>query len=178
MHSHLLCSALLVVLPVLLQVLRLALSLSLAATPVIGSTAPCAGPFGMQGHHAVTLRQQDSTVALRRCHATWCWYATTPTPYSHAMTATRRHAVTPTPRHSSLALVHYNANTIWSRYDSDSAPRYDTNAAVQQLGAATWHWHANSDAAWSHCDSDTPLATSANDSNTMLQQYGTATEID
>ncbi|KAH9177954.1 hypothetical protein EDB89DRAFT_2064332 [Lactarius sanguifluus] len=101
------------------------------------------------------------------------------------------------PRRSNMVLVRYDANAVWSRYDSDSAPRCDTDAAPQQLGAATWRYdtdaaaqqhattpyatrrrHANSDAAWSRCDSDTPPATSANDSDAALQQYGAATEID
>ncbi|KAH9160306.1 hypothetical protein EDB89DRAFT_2082022 [Lactarius sanguifluus] len=133
-----------------------------------------------------------------------------------------------------MVLVRYDANAVWSRYDSDSAPRCDTDAAPQQLGAATRRHattptprrsnsalrlgattptprrsntlrrrmvmlrqqlgaeplrhrrraaatrrrHANSDAAWSRCDSDTPPATSANDSDAALQQYGAATEID
>ncbi|KAH9161952.1 hypothetical protein EDB89DRAFT_1913562 [Lactarius sanguifluus] len=173
---------------------------------VIGSTAPRAGPFGVQGHHTVTLRRRDGAVALRRRHgaltatrrhsasmlrhrrgtlvlrqphgamlphrrraaAAWCWYATTPTPYGHAMTATWRHAATPTPRHSSLALVRYDANAVWSRYDSDSAPRYDTDATPQQLGAATRY-----DAVWSCYDSNS--VPSHYDTDAAPQQLGAGT---
>ncbi|KAH9172232.1 hypothetical protein EDB89DRAFT_1906342 [Lactarius sanguifluus] len=196
---------------------------------VIGSTAPRAGPFGVQGHHAVTLRRRDGAVALRwrhgaltatrrhsasmlrhrrgtlvlrqphgatlphrrRAAAAWCWYATTPTPYGHAMTATRRHAATPTPRHSSLALR--LGATLRHRRRAAATQRCNTLRRRmvmlrQQLGAeplrrrrraaATRRRHANSDAAWSRCDSNTPPATSANDSDAALQQYGAATEID
>ncbi|KAH9159782.1 hypothetical protein EDB89DRAFT_1915638 [Lactarius sanguifluus] len=132
-----------------------AASLNLVTAQVIGSTAPRAGPFGVQGHHPVTLRRRDGAVALQRRHG--------------ALTATRQHSTSmlrhrrgtlvlrqphgttlPHQRRATaawccdLALQHrrHGAATrydaVWSCYDSNSAPsHYDTDAAPQQLGAGT-----------------------------------------
>ncbi|KAH9171208.1 hypothetical protein EDB89DRAFT_1907218 [Lactarius sanguifluus] len=88
-----------------------------------------------------------------------------------------------------MVLVRYDANAVWSRYDSDSAPHCDTDAAPQQLGAATRRHAAtptprhsslalvryNANVVWSRYDSD---SAPRYDTDAAPQQLGAATRYD